>query len=125
MVVRDDDSKPIENAAVIFHLDGDKGNMELKTNEDGKSMIDILPVGSTMRLQIIAKGYQTYGQDYKIDKSAMNVDVRMKRPAAQYSIYEKHDESADAKKDPKKGDAGSEKDPPKDKPSDSAPTQPQ
>ena len=64
-VLRDSDSKPIENAAVVFHLDGDKGNMELKTNEDGKSMIDVLPIGSTMRLQIIAKGFQTYGEDLR------------------------------------------------------------
>lgn len=123
-VLRDDDSKPIENAAVIFHtvdMEGDKGNMELKTNEDGKSLIDILPIGATMRLQIIAKGYQTYGQDYKIEKAAMNVDVRMKRPARQYSIYEKHDQSSDSKKDDKNGDAGSQKDSPKDKPSDSKP----
>src|SRR5690348_18482363 len=68
-VLRDEDSKPIENASVIFQLIGEKGNMELKTNEDGKSVIDILPIGSSMRLQIIAKGYQTYGQDYKIDKA--------------------------------------------------------
>ncbi len=79
-VLRDSDSKPIENAAVIFHLDGDKGNMELKTNEDGKSVIDVLPLGSTMRLQIVAKGFQTYGEDYKIDKSEMAFDIRMKRP---------------------------------------------
>lgn len=125
-VVRDDDSKPIENAAVIFHtvdMSGDKGNMELKTNEDGKSLIDILPIGATMRLQIIAKGYQTYGQDYKIEKAAMNVDVRMKRPARQYSIYENHDDSSNSKKDDKngEGDKGSQKDAPKDKPSDSTP----
>src|SRR5215470_8703003 len=111
-VLRDSDSKPIENASVIFHLDGEKGNMELKTNEDGKSVIDILPIGSTMRLQIIAKGFQTYGQDYKIEKSEMAVDVRMKRPARQYSIYEKHDESADSNKDDKSTDNGEKKDPP-------------
>ena len=61
--------------------------MELKTNEDGKSVIDVLPTGSNMRLQIIAKGYQTYGQDYKIDKSDMTFGVRLKRPGEQYSIY--------------------------------------
>ncbi len=122
-VLRDADSKPIENASVIFHLDGDKGNMELKTNEDGKSIIDVLPTGSTMRLQIIAKGFQTYGQDYKIDKSDMTFGIRMKRPGEQYSIYKPHDDDADAQKDDKNGDSGSQKDPPpagatKDKPSD-------
>jgi hypothetical protein len=111
-VLRDSDSKPIENAAVVFHLDGDKGNMELKTNEDGKSMIDVLPIGSTMRLQIIAKGFQTYGEDFKIDKAEMSFGVRMKRPGEQYSIYKNHDQSSDSQKDQKNGDAAAPKDPP-------------
>jgi len=120
-VLRDADSKPIENASVIFHLDGDKGNMELKTNEDGRSIIDVLPMGSTMRLQIIAKGFQTYGQDYKIDKSDMTFGIRMKRPGEQYSIYKPHEEDADAQKNNKDGDSESPKNPPppdatKDKP---------
>jgi len=125
-VVRDADSKPVENASVIFHLDGDKGNMELKTNEDGKSVIDVLPIGSTMRLQILAKGYQTFGQDYKINKSELTFGIRLKRPGEQYSIYKNHDQDADAQKNDKTGDSDPQKDPPapdaaKDKPSDSAP----
>jgi hypothetical protein len=64
--------------------------MELKTNEDGKMMIDVLPIGSTVRLQVIAPGFQTYGEDYKIEKADMAVEVRMKRPGEQYSIYKLH-----------------------------------
>jgi hypothetical protein len=87
-VVRDVNDKPITNAAVIFHIvGGEKGNMELKTNEDGKAVIDVLPIGSTVRLQIIAKGFQTYGDDFKIDKTPIAIDIRMKRPGEQYSIY--------------------------------------
>ena len=119
-VLRDSDSKPIENASVIFHLDGDKGNMELKTNEDGKSMIDVLPLGSTMRLQIIAKGYKTYGEDYKVDKPEMAFDIRMKRPTEQYSIYKDHPDQDSDSKDPKSNDDGNQKDAPKDKPNDSS-----
>ena len=120
-VLKDFNGKPIENAAVVFHLDGDKGNMELKTNEDGKSTIDILPIGATMRLQILAKGYQTYGEDYKIDKPEMSFDVRLKRPGEQYSIYKNHDQSSDSQKDKKDGDAAPKDPPPaasKDKPGD-------
>jgi hypothetical protein len=105
-VVRDTDSKPIENAAVIFQLIGEKGNMELKTNEDGKSVIDVLPTGSKMRLQIIAKGYKTYGQDYIIDKADLTFGIRLKRPGEQYSIYKDHDQ--DAEKNDKKDDSGSQ-----------------
>ncbi len=89
-VLRAEDSKPIENAAVIFHTLKDPGNMELKSNEDGKSVIDVLPIGDTVRLQIIARGFQTFGQDYPIDKANMAIEVHMKRPGKQYSIYENH-----------------------------------
>jgi hypothetical protein len=113
-IVRDTDAKPIENAAVIFHLDGDKGNMELKTNEDGKALIDVLPIGSTMRLQIIAKGFQTYGEDFKIDKPELSFAIRLKRPGEQYSIYKKHDQAAEAGKssDKQAGKAATSKDKP-------------
>jgi hypothetical protein len=92
-VVRDVNGKPIEHAAVVFHpMQGerDKGNMELKTNEDGKAVIDVLPIGDTVRLQIISHGFQTYGEDYKIDKAAIVIEIRMKRPGEQYSIYKPH-----------------------------------
>jgi hypothetical protein len=92
-IVKDVNGKPIENAAVVFHpMEGekDKGNMELKTNEDGKTIIDVLPIGDTVRLQVIAHGYQTFGDDYKIDKTNMAIEIRMLRPGAQYSIYNKN-----------------------------------
>jgi hypothetical protein len=98
-VLRDVNAKPIENAAVIFHLVGEKGNMELKTNEDGKAVIDVLPLGGNVRLQIIAKGFQTYGEDFKIDKAEMAIGVRMKRPAEQFSIYPRPGRAAEAGKD--------------------------
>jgi hypothetical protein len=117
-VLRDSDSKPIENAAVIFHvdMDGDKGNMELKTNEDGKSIIDVLPIGSTMRLQIIAKGFKTYGEDFTIDKADMAFGIRMKRPGEQYSIYKNHDGDGGSQTKPDDKDQNQQKDQPKDNP---------
>jgi hypothetical protein len=93
-ILRDVNGKPIENAAVIFHLVGDKGNMELKTNEDGKAVIDVLPTGGEVRLQVIAKGFQTYGNDVKIDQPSMALEIKMKRPGEQYSIYKPHGNDA-------------------------------
>ena len=99
-VVRDVNGKPIVNAAVIFHvIGGEKGNMELKTNEDGKAVIDVLTIGYTVRLQIIAKGFQTYGDDFKIDKTPIAIDIRMKRPGEQYSIYRVKPEKKETGKD--------------------------
>jgi hypothetical protein len=98
-IVRDINSKPIENAAVIFHPmegDKDKGVLELKTNEDGKAIIDVLPIGDTVRMQVIAAGFQTYGQDYKVDKPQMVMEIRLKRPGEQYSIYKDKGQGAGA-----------------------------
>jgi 5-hydroxyisourate hydrolase-like protein (transthyretin family) len=95
-VTRATNGKPVENAGVIFHQIKDgksEGNMELKTNEDGKAVLDVIPVGDTVRLQIIASGFQTYGADYQLDGATKDIDVKMLRPGKQYSIYEKHDES--------------------------------
>jgi hypothetical protein len=120
-ILRDSNGKPIENAAVIFHpMEGEKnkGNMELKTNEDGKTVIDVLTLGDKVRLQIIAKGFQTYGQDYKLDKPEMAIEVRMKRPGEQYSIYKDHPESSDDSKSKDDQDKSGDDSKSKDKPAD-------
>ena len=126
-ILRDVNGKPIENAAVIFHPmvgNKDNGNMELKTNEDGKTIIDVLPIGDTVRLQVIAHGFQTYGEDYKVDKTELGIEIRMKRPGEQYSIYKPHELSADGAKSPDSApakDAVPVKDPTVGKPADPAP----
>ena len=91
-VVKETNGKPIDHAAVIFHIlqgsEKDKGNMELKTNNEGQAIIDVIPMGQTVRLQIIASGFQTFGDDYKIDSATKEIIVKMKRPTRQYSTYE-------------------------------------
>jgi len=89
-VVRDTNGKPIRNAAVVMHplKNGkDQGAMEVKTDEDGKVALDIIPIGDTLRLQIIAPGFQTFGEDYLLDAPAKEITVRLKRPGQQYSLY--------------------------------------
>jgi hypothetical protein len=88
------DGKPIENAAVIFHpLDKkgkDEGGMELKTDEDGKATLNLIPINSKLLLQVIAPGYQTFGNNYEITTASREISVKMRQPAQQYSIYQKH-----------------------------------
>ena len=120
-VLRDIDGKPIEHAAVIFHpLKGerDHGVMELKTNEDGRAVVDVIPIGDTVRLQIIAKGYKTYGGDFQVDRPEITREVRLLRPGQQYSIYRKHGDSA---KSGKASESESEKSTESEKPKDQAP----
>lgn len=90
-VVRATTGKPIPNAAVIFHPVNEKGNsegaMELKTDLEGKTQLDVIPIGSTVRLQIIANGFQTFGNDYIANADSKEITIKMQRPTSQYSIY--------------------------------------
>lgn len=106
-VLRGDNAKPVPSAAVVFHplKDGkDDGNMELKTNEDGKVSLDIIPIGTTLRLQVIATGFQTYGKDYSLPGDSKTITVKLNLPQRQYSIYQSHptDDAGQAKPEPQK-----------------------
>ena len=49
-----------------------------------------IPYG-LIRVQVIAPGFQTFGEDYTINQPEQPVTIRLKRPRDQYSIYpEKH-----------------------------------
>ena len=96
VILKDFNGKPIRNASVIMHpVKGNgkqsKTGLELKTDAEGKTSFDGVPFGK-LRIQIIAQGYQTYGDDYSIDKPEMEIVVKMKRPGEQYSIYKDHPE---------------------------------
>jgi len=93
-VVKDDNGKPVRNAAIILHAVDEKGrqergDMELKTDPDGKANFDGIPLGK-IRVQIIASGFQTYGEDYDISKNKTEITIKLKRPHAQYSVYDDH-----------------------------------
>lgn len=93
-VVKATNGKPVENAAVVFHPINDKGKdaggMELKTDENGVAKLNVIPIGDTLRLQIIATGFQTFGNDYQIKTPAREITVKLRYPAKQFSIYQKH-----------------------------------
>jgi hypothetical protein len=84
--------KPIMNAAVIFHpidADGkDEGTLEVKSGPDGKASLDVIPIGSQVRLQVLANGFATYAQDFTVDAPSRSFVVSMIRPEAQISAYE-------------------------------------
>ncbi len=91
-VTRASNGKPVENAAVIFHTfhEGkDQGNMEIKTNEDGKASLDVIPIGDEVQMQVFKSGFQTYGQDFTNDMESRELAVQVKPPPGQYSIYQK------------------------------------
>jgi Carboxypeptidase regulatory-like domain len=94
VVIRDYNGKPVRNASVVMHpveKNGkqSKGGLQIKTDADGKASFDGAPYGK-LRVQVLASGFQTFGADYDIDKPTVDITVRVKRPAGQYSIYEEH-----------------------------------
>lgn len=91
VVVRDYNGKPVRNAAVVLHPVNKKGNqtkggLELKTDNDGRTSIDGIPYGP-LRIQVLVPGFQTFGEDYQVDKPELEITVKLKRPGQQYSVY--------------------------------------
>jgi hypothetical protein len=82
--------KPLPNAAVVFHAmrDGrDSGNLELKTDPDGKATIDVIEVGSHLTVQVIAGGFATFATDFDVTGDGKDLLVKLQRPRAQVSEY--------------------------------------
>ena len=91
VVLKDYNGKPIRNAAVVLHPVNKKGKqakggLELKTDNDGRTNIDGIPYGP-LRVQVLAPGFQTFGEDYEINKPELEITVKLKRPEGQYSSY--------------------------------------
>ena len=89
-VLKGFNKKPIMNAAVVFHptKDGrDEGNLEMKTDPDGKAVIDVIPTGSKVTIQVIADGFATFAEDYVVKEASRQIIISMLRPRAQVSTY--------------------------------------
>jgi hypothetical protein len=100
-VVKKFNGKPIMNAAVIFDstLDGkEEGNLEVKTDPDGKATIDVIPTGSTVRVQVIAQGFATYAEEYLVSDPTKEIFVAMIRPQEQISSYVDNEGKATTRK---------------------------
>ena len=88
--------KPVEGASVIVKFV--KGHSitklgkkirtewELRTNQDGLAKIPPIPQG-TILVQIIAKGYQTFGQNFDVDEEQKTLEIALNPPQPQYSAH--------------------------------------
>jgi hypothetical protein len=90
-VIRNSSGKPVKNAEVVIHLVDTHGKakqegMELKTHDDGKAEATGIPYGK-VRIQVIAPGFRTYGEDFNIDQPNHEFTIKLQKPAEQLSIY--------------------------------------
>jgi len=91
VVLKDDNGKPVRNASVVLHRVGVRGNqgqggLQLKTDAEGKTSYAGIPYGK-LRIQVIAPGFQTYGEDHEINQPEHEFVIRLKRPQEQHTIY--------------------------------------
>lgn len=91
LVLHSYNGKPVRNASVVLHPVNKEGKqsksgMELKTDADGKAALDSVPYGK-LRIQAIAPGLQTYGDDVEINQPEQQITIKMNKPKEQYSIY--------------------------------------
>lgn len=90
-VVRDANGKPVKNAEVVLHLINKDGKqrqegLELKTHDDGKAEATGIPYGK-VRIQVIAPGFKTYGEDFDVNQPNIEITIKLQKPAGQVSIY--------------------------------------
>ncbi len=91
LIVRQGSVEPIRNASVVLHYLGKDGKQrrdgyQLKTDSEGKASVDGIAYGK-LRVQVIAHGFQTYGEDYEVKQPTMELTIEMKPPKEQLSIY--------------------------------------
>ena len=88
--------KPVDHASVIVkfvkgHSVAKLGKKirtewELQTNEEGIAKIPPIPQG-TILVQVIAKNYQTFGQNFEIDEEQKTLEITLNPPQSQYSAH--------------------------------------
>jgi hypothetical protein len=88
--------KPIDRASVVVRFlqarsvvklgKKTRTNWELRTNQEGIARIPPIPQGKIL-VQVIAKGYQTFGQTFEIEEAEKTVEVKLNAPQQQYSSH--------------------------------------
>ncbi|MBF8305543.1 MAG: hypothetical protein HW398_731 [Acidobacteria bacterium] len=91
-VLRESDRKPVADAHIVIHFTEEKllrdkrGSWETKTNRKGEVMLPNVPLG-TAKVQVIARGYQTYGNQHELTKAEEELTILLKPPQKQVSAY--------------------------------------
>jgi hypothetical protein len=95
--VKTPSGNPVDRASVIVKFVHGRAKMKLgkkilktwetRTNQEGLAKIPPIPQGS-IQVQIIAKGYQTFGQVFEITEEQRTIEVKLNPPQDQYSSHQ-------------------------------------
>jgi hypothetical protein len=89
--VTDPNGKAVGNASVYVRYYTSGGllrhekleELDLKTNQDGSVKVPEIPQGKIL-IQVIAKGWHTYGKWYEIQQSEQSVPIKLEPPPHWY-----------------------------------------
>ena len=94
--VKNLDGKPVERASVVVRFVEGRSlrklgkkvttHWELRTNQQGIASIPPIPQGKIL-VQVIAKGYQTFGKTFDVDEEEKTLEVKLNPPQPQYSAH--------------------------------------
>ena len=88
--------KPVDRASIIVRFVEGRDKMkfgkkirttwETRTNEGGMAKIPPIPQGKIL-VQVIAKGFQTFGQTFDVAEEEKTLEIKLYPPQAQYSAH--------------------------------------
>jgi hypothetical protein len=88
--------RPIDRAGVIVRFVKGRSvvklgkkirtTWEMRTNQEGIAKMPEVPQG-TILVQVIAEGYQTFGQTFDVDEPARRIEIKLNPPQSQYSAH--------------------------------------
>jgi len=94
--VKTQSGRPIDRASVVVRFirghsvvklgKAVRTTFELRTNQEGEANIPTIPQGQ-IRIQVIAKGYQTFGQVFDVDEEQKIIPITLNPPQQQYSAH--------------------------------------
>jgi Carboxypeptidase regulatory-like domain len=94
--VKTKSGKPIDHASVIVKFVQGRSvakfgkkirtEWEQQTNEEGVAKIPSLPQG-TILVQVIAKNFQTFGQNFEVNEAEKTLAITLNPPQAQYTAH--------------------------------------
>lgn len=91
IIVTTREDKPIGNASVYVRFNTSGGflrhekqvEMNFKTNQDGSVKVPEIPQGKIL-IQVIAKGWHTYGKWYDVEKDEETIVIKLEPPPHWY-----------------------------------------
>jgi hypothetical protein len=88
--------KPVDRASVIVQFVEGRSiiklgkkiqtRWEVRSNQEGMAKIPAIPQGK-IRIQVIAKGFQTFGQVFDVAEEEKTLQIKLNPPQPQYSAH--------------------------------------